>query len=44
MFGNLFGKLGPESIPVHEPIIMGTVAVIAVVAALLLGAITYFRK
>ncbi|WNK21284.1 cytochrome o ubiquinol oxidase subunit I [Halomonas piscis] len=40
----MFGKLSLEAIPVHEPIIMGTVAAIAVVAALLLGAITYFKK
>ncbi|SHM01716.1 cytochrome o ubiquinol oxidase subunit I [Vreelandella subglaciescola] len=40
----MFGKLSWESIPFHEPIVMGTVAVIAVVAALLLGAITYFKK
>ena len=40
----MFGKLSLESIPYHEPIIMSTVAVIAIVAAILLGGITYYRK
>ncbi|MFD2190582.1 cytochrome o ubiquinol oxidase subunit I [Pistricoccus aurantiacus] len=40
----MFGKLTLESIPYHEPIVMGTVAVVAILGALLLGAITYYRK
>ena len=40
----MFGKLSLESIPIHEPIIMGAVAAIALAAVLLLGGITYFKK
>nr|WP_297459377.1 cytochrome o ubiquinol oxidase subunit I [uncultured Halomonas sp.] len=40
----MFGKLSLESIPYHEPIIMVTVAVIAIVGALIVGGITYYRK
>lgn len=40
----MFGKLTLAAIPTQEPIIMGTLAVLAVVAALILGAITYYRK
>ncbi|HWZ46854.1 MAG TPA: cbb3-type cytochrome c oxidase subunit I, partial [Herbaspirillum sp.] len=40
----MFGKLTLDAIPYHEPIIMGTLAVVALLGALLLGAITYFGK
>ncbi|MCO4864380.1 cytochrome o ubiquinol oxidase subunit I [Cupriavidus sp. WGlv3] len=40
----MLGKLNLEAIPYHEPIIMGTLAVVIVLGAALLGAITYFRK
>ncbi len=40
----MFGKLSLESIPYHEPIIMGTVAAIVLGAVLLIGGITYFKK
>jgi cytochrome o ubiquinol oxidase subunit 1 len=40
----MFGKLSLEVIPYHEPIIMGTLAVVMLGALLLLGAITYFGK
>lgn len=40
----MFGKLSLESIPYHEPIIMVTVAVIAIAGAFIVGAITYYRK
>ncbi|KQQ56526.1 cytochrome o ubiquinol oxidase subunit I [Rhizobium sp. Leaf311] len=39
----LFGKLTWESIPLHEPILIVTFAVVALGGAALLGAITYFR-
>ncbi|MBB3010757.1 cytochrome o ubiquinol oxidase subunit I [Cupriavidus alkaliphilus] len=40
----MLGKLNLEAIPYHEPIIMGTLAVVIVLGAALLGAITYYRK
>ncbi|MGF6574975.1 cytochrome o ubiquinol oxidase subunit 1 [Paraburkholderia sp. GAS333] len=40
----MFGKLSLDSIPYHEPIIMITAAVIAVVGLSVLGLITYFGK
>ncbi|TBW51274.1 cytochrome o ubiquinol oxidase subunit I [Marinobacter halodurans] len=40
----MFGKLSLESIPFHEPIIMSTVAVIAIVGAALVGWITVNKK
>ncbi|MCI3208812.1 MULTISPECIES: cytochrome o ubiquinol oxidase subunit I [Pandoraea] len=40
----MFGKLDLDAIPWHEPIIMGTLAVVLLGGAALLGAITYFRK
>jgi cytochrome o ubiquinol oxidase subunit I len=40
----MFGNLTLDSIPYHEPIIMVTAAGIAVVGALVLGLITYFKK
>ncbi|SPA36073.1 cytochrome o ubiquinol oxidase subunit I [Cupriavidus taiwanensis] len=40
----MLGKLNLEAIPYHEPIIMGTLAVVIVLCAALLGAITYYRK
>ena len=39
----LFGKLTWEAIPLHEPILIVTFAVVALGGAALLGAITYFR-
>ncbi|MEF3067778.1 cytochrome o ubiquinol oxidase subunit I [Pandoraea apista] len=40
----MFGKLDLDAIPLHEPIIMGTLAVVLMGGAALLGAITYYRK
>lgn len=40
----IFGRLTLESIPYHEPILVVTFIVVAIGAALVLGAITYFGK
>ncbi|MDX1799489.1 MAG: cytochrome o ubiquinol oxidase subunit I [Marinobacter sp.] len=40
----MFGKLSLDSIPFHEPIVMGTVAVIAIVGAALVAWITAKKK
>jgi len=40
----MLGKLSLDAIPLHEPIIMGTLVVVLLGGAALLGAITYFRK
>ncbi|WP_110656094.1 cytochrome o ubiquinol oxidase subunit I [Salinicola halimionae] len=40
----MFGKLSLDSIPFHEPIIMVTVAAIALGGAIVVGLITYYRK
>ncbi|MCO4892417.1 cytochrome o ubiquinol oxidase subunit I [Cupriavidus sp. WGtm5] len=40
----MLGKLNLEAIPYHEPIIMGTLAVVIVLGAALLAAITRYRK
>ncbi|WP_444632872.1 cytochrome o ubiquinol oxidase subunit I [Cupriavidus oxalaticus] len=40
----MLGKLNLEAIPYHEPIIMGTLAVVLVLGAALLGAITKYGK
>src|SRR5471032_978611 len=40
----MFGKLSLDAIPYHEPIIIGTLAVVAVLGAALLGAVTYAGK
>jgi len=40
----MLGKLNLDAIPTHEPIIMGTLAVVIVLGAALMGAITYFGK
>jgi cytochrome o ubiquinol oxidase subunit I len=40
----MFGKLSLDAIPYHEPIIMGTLAVVVVLGAALLGAVTYAGK
>ncbi|WP_333982220.1 cytochrome o ubiquinol oxidase subunit I [Burkholderia gladioli] len=40
----MFGKLTLDAVPWHEPIIMGTLAVVLVLGAALLGAITYAGK
>jgi cytochrome o ubiquinol oxidase subunit 1 len=39
----LFGRLGIESFPLHEPIIVATFAVVALGGAALMGALTYFK-
>src|SRR5262245_32868413 len=49
MFDNLdiakviFGRLSLESLPFHEPIILGTFIVVALGGITLLGGLTYFR-
>jgi cytochrome o ubiquinol oxidase subunit 1 len=40
----MFGKLTLEAVPYHDPIIMGTLAVVLAGAAALLGALTYYGK
>ncbi len=40
----MLGKLNLEAIPYHEPIIMGTLAVVLVLGTALLGAITKYGK
>ncbi|MDO6414927.1 cytochrome o ubiquinol oxidase subunit I [Sphingomonas sp. BIUV-7] len=39
----LFGRFSLESLPLHEPIVMGTFVVVALGGAALVGALTYFR-
>jgi len=39
----IFGRLSWESIPFHEPILLGTFAVVALLGVVILGAVTYFR-
>jgi cytochrome o ubiquinol oxidase subunit I len=39
----IFGRLSLESLPIHEPIIVGTFAGVALGGIALLGALTYFR-
>jgi cytochrome o ubiquinol oxidase subunit 1 len=40
----MFGKLTLEAVPYHEPIIMGTLLVVAIFGLALLGAISHFGK
>ena len=40
----MFGRLTLDAIPYHDPIIMGTLVVVAVLSFALLGAITYYGK
>jgi len=40
----MFGRLSLDAIPLHEPIIMGTLAMVMLGGAALLGAITYYGK
>ncbi|MFM0736592.1 cytochrome o ubiquinol oxidase subunit I [Paraburkholderia xenovorans] len=40
----MFGKLNLDAVPYHEPIIMGTLAVVAVLGIALLAAITFSGK
>nr|WP_267135510.1 cytochrome o ubiquinol oxidase subunit I [Vibrio sp. CK2-1] len=44
MFGSIFGRLSLDSVPYHEPIIVVTLAVIALVGLALVSAITYYGK
>jgi cytochrome o ubiquinol oxidase subunit 1 len=44
MLSQIFGKLSLDAVPFHEPIIMGTLAVVVVGGLALLGAITYYGK
>jgi cytochrome o ubiquinol oxidase subunit 1 len=39
----VFGRLTPEALPLHEPILVGTFAVVALLGVLVLAAITYFK-
>jgi cytochrome o ubiquinol oxidase subunit 1 len=41
---SVLGKLDLSAVPLHEPIIMGTLCVVVVMGAALLGALTYHRK
>jgi cytochrome o ubiquinol oxidase subunit 1 len=40
----MFGKLNLDAVPYHEPIIMGTLAVVVVLGTALLAAVTYAGK
>ncbi|MCM2209708.1 hypothetical protein MYF61_29265, partial [Klebsiella quasipneumoniae] len=40
----MFGKLSLDAIPLHEPIIMGTLVAVLLGGAALLAAITRYRK
>ena len=40
----MLGKLSLDAIPLHEPIIMGTLVMVLLGGAALLGAITYYNK
>src|SRR6201995_4194062 len=40
----VFGRLSLDSIPYHEPILIGTFAVVAIVAIAIFGAVTYYGK
>ena len=44
MLSQIFGKLTLDAVPFHEPIIMGTLAVVVLGGLALLGAITYYGK
>ena len=44
MLSQIFGKLTLDAVPFHEPIIMGTLAVVVVGGLALLAAITYYGK
>ena len=39
----LFGRLSLESLPLHEPIVVGTFIAVALGGLALLGVLTYFR-
>ena len=39
----LFGRLSWESVPLHEPILLGTFLVVALLGAGVVGAVSYFR-
>ena len=39
----IFGRLTLESLPLHEPIVVGTFAVVALGGVALFGAVTYFK-
>jgi cytochrome o ubiquinol oxidase subunit 1 len=39
----IFGRLGWESFPIHEPILLGTFVVVALLGLVVVGATTYFR-
>ncbi|MGH8445110.1 MAG: cytochrome o ubiquinol oxidase subunit I, partial [Solimonas sp.] len=40
----IFGRLSWEAVPFHEPILLWTFIVVAILGAGLLGAVTYYRK
>ena len=40
----MFGKLTLESVPYHEPIVMVTLAVVAIMGLALVGAVSYYGK
>lgn len=39
----IFGRLGWESFPLHEPILLGTFIVVALLGLAIVGAVTWFR-
>lgn len=39
----IFGKLSLESLPIHEPIVVATFAIVALGGIVIFGALTYFR-
>ena len=44
MLSQILGKLTLDAVPFHEPIIMGTLAIVVLGGLALLGAITYYGK
>ena len=43
LFKTIFGRLGWESFPLHEPILLGTFIAVTLIGLALVGAITWFR-
>jgi cytochrome o ubiquinol oxidase subunit 1 len=39
----ILGRLGPDSFPIHEPILLGTFIVVVLLGLAIVGAVTYFR-
>ncbi|MCC7266253.1 MAG: hypothetical protein IT546_02810, partial [Caulobacteraceae bacterium] len=42
-FSPIFGRLSLESVPIHEPILVGTFGVVALLGLAILGLVTRYR-